>query len=435
MPRLRIPRSLPLTAYGTLRQDPHVADLPSGVDPDIFEDLHTALAGVGLTHVLKHPAELWELVQLLRTDRAMLRGEIYRFDGLREAYRGVGIASTILKKLEALRERTGPMIQGLRSFLKTVPGAPTEPEHFEFLVAFITLSPKGRDAAVKWVADPAGQIPDATAKIRVIAGIVDGYRKALREFKPVPPPPSSPLDKESRPQLTERFQRVSPPIQGPLISAGPPVYSAAPAAPHEAPAPAPAPAAPVPAPAPPAAPDPPSHKPDTVSQSMATLILPRGVNPEILEDVRRVDQCRRIFEETHQEIEVWEVFCLVMLDGEATREVMGRLLKLKEAGDRQAFVDGAMELFERLLKLRAQHGKFVRDLRTFLGTLQVGTFGKETMEMALGFIVASARGRDRAQTWLNEPSRYRPEAAGRLEDVISRTMNYQTALRMTAETP
>ena len=53
--------------------------------------------------------------------------------------------------------------------------------------------------------------------------------------------------------------------------------------------------------------------------------------------------------------------------------------------------------------------------------------------MALGFIVASQRGRDRALTWLKEPSRYRTEAAGRLEDVISRTMNYQTALRMATD--
>jgi hypothetical protein len=435
--RVRSPNyipSLPLTAYAGVGQDSDVADLPQGVDSDIFEDLHTALAGVGLSHVLKHPAQLWEVVQLLRTDRAMLRGEIYRFDGLREAYRAVGIAATILKKLETIRERTGPMIQGLRAFLKTVPGAPTEAEHLEFLIAFITLSPKGRDAVTKWVADPAGQIQDATGKVRAIAGIVDGYRKALREFKPVPPPPSSPLDKENRPQLTERFQKVASPIQGPLIPSGPPVFSS--------PAPvAAAPPAAVPAPAverkaePPPKPvePPPVHKTETQNTSVVTLILPRGVNPEILEEVRRVDQCRRIFEETHQEIEVWEVFCLVMLDGESTREAMANLLRQKESGERQAFIDGALALFDRLLKIRAQHGKFVRDLRAYLGTLPVGTFGKETMEMALGFIVASPRGRDRAQTWLNEPSRYKPEAAGRLEDVISRTMNYQTALRMTTE--
>lgn len=418
-----------------------MAELPAGVDPDIFEDLHTSLAGVSLCHVLKRPAELWEIVQLLRTDRAMVRGEIYRFDGLREAYRAAGIATTIVKKLDGIKERIGPMIQGLRKFLTTVPGSPTEVEHLEFVIAFITLSPKGRDAVAKWVGDPAGSVVDATGKIRAINGIVDGYRGALRLFKPVPPPPSSPLDKENRPQLTERFQAIDPPIQGGLIPSGPPDYTTGTSttvipvqklelpkmpAPPVVKAPEPPPKPPEPKPLDPA-------KAETQSASVVTLILPRGVNPEILSEVRRVEQCRKIFEETHQEIEVWEVFCMVMLDSEATKTSMDQLLKLKDSGDRQGFVDGAMKLFDRLLKVRAQHGKFVRDLRAYLATLPVGTFGKETMEMALGFIVASARGRDRAQTWLNEPARYRPEAAGRLEDVISRTMNYQTALRMSTD--
>jgi hypothetical protein len=154
------------------------------------------------------------------------------------------------------------------------------------------------------------------------------------------------------------------------------------------------------------------------------------VNPEILEDVRRVEQCRQIFKETHQEIEVWEVFCLVMLDPDGTRILVEQTLGMKQKGNAQGFMDGALQLFDRLLKLRAQYTKFVRDLRGYLSTLQIGSFGKETTEMALGFIVASARGRERAQMWIQEPSRYKSEAAGRLEDVVSRTMNYQTALRM-----
>ena len=406
-----------------------MGDLPQGVDPDIFEDLHTSLSGVGLCHVLKRPAELWELVQLLRTDRSMVRGEIYRFDGLRDAYRGAGIATTIVKKLDGIRERTGPMIKAFRAFLRQVPGAPADAETLEFLIAFVTLSPKGRDAVAKWVADPEGQKADAAAKIKAISGIIDGYMGSLREWKPSPPPPSSPLDKENRPQLSERFQRIDPPLAGPLIPTGPPTYQAVEARPSAPPPAAPAPVAaapPSPAP-PPSAPPPP---PPTSSASPVTLILPRGVNPEILEEVRRVDHCRRVFEETHQEIEVWEVFCLIMAEGEDNRVTLDRLLRLKESGDRGAFVDGALQLFDRLLKVRAQHGKFVKDLRAYLGTLAIGTFGKETMEMALGFIVASGRGRERAQLWLNEPNRYRSEACGRLEDVISRTMNYQTALRM-----
>jgi hypothetical protein len=99
--------------------------------------------------------------------------------------------------------------------------------------------------------------------------------------------------------------------------------------------------------------------------SPVSLILPRGVNPEVLDDVRRVDHCRKIFEETHQEIEVWEVFCLVMLDGEGTRTLLEQTLLHKEKANSRGFMDGAMALFDRLVKLRAQHGKFVRELRGY----------------------------------------------------------------------
>jgi len=413
-----------------------MSELPEGIDPEIFEELHTSLAGLSLCHVLHRPSELWEILQLVKTDRAMVRGEIYRYDGLRDAYRAAGIARTIVSKLDGIRDRTGSIIKGLRGFLKQVPSMPEDPDSVEFVIAFITMSPKGRDAVAKWIADPAGQTNEAATKVKAIRAIVEGYQRTLREYKPAPPPPSSPLDKESRPQLQPRFQQREVPLEGLLIPTGPPVdVSAAKAAPVAvAAAAAPVKAAPRPAdpvavqtveqlrPAPPAV--------AVIPPSPVSLILPRGVNPEVLEDVRRVDHCRKIFEETHQEIEVWEVFCLVMLDGEGTKTLLEQTLMHKEKADARGFMDGAMALFDRLVKLRAQHGKFVRELRGYLAQLPVGSFGKETMEMALGFIVASGRGRDRAQLWLQEPNRYKQEAAGRLEDVISRTMNYQTALRM-----
>lgn len=409
-----------------------MSELPEGTDPEIFEDLHTSLAGMGLCFVIHRPAELWEILQLVKADRAMVRGEIYRYEGLRESYRAAGIARTIVSKLDAIKERNGATLKSLRQFLAGVPGAPSDAESLEFLIAFITMSPKGREAVAKWVADPAGQKTEAGAKISAISKIVGTYQQALRDYKPAPPPPSSPLDKESRPQLQPRFQLREPALTGPLIPKGPPdpVKEAAPGpavkAPVPEPKPEPAPVGASPAPAARFAPP-----PVAVAQpSPVSLILPRGVNPEVLEDVRRVDQCRKIFEETHQDIEVWEVFCLVMLDGEGTKVILEQTLQAKEKANATGFMDGAMGLFDRLIKLRAQHGKFVRELRVYLGQLPVGSFGKETMEMALGFIVASGRGRDRAQLWLAEPNRYKQEAAGRLEDVISRTMNYQTALRM-----
>src|SRR5436190_5524968 len=112
-----------------------MSELPEGIDPEIFEDLNTSLAGLTLCHILHRPAELWEILQLVKADRAMVRGEIYRYDGLREAYRSAGIARTIVSKLDAIKERNGATIRSLRQFLGGVPGSPADAESQEFLVA------------------------------------------------------------------------------------------------------------------------------------------------------------------------------------------------------------------------------------------------------------------------------------------------------------
>src|SRR5688572_15039364 len=158
-----------------------MSELPEGIDPEIFEDLHTSLAGLALCHVINRPAELWEILQLVKADRAMVRGEIYRYDGLRDAYRAAGIARTIVQKLDHIRDRTGAVIKGLRQFLTQVPGAPASPDTMEFLIAFITISPKGRDAVARWVADPGSQKDEAATKVKAITNIVEIGRASCRE--------------------------------------------------------------------------------------------------------------------------------------------------------------------------------------------------------------------------------------------------------------
>src|SRR5207237_288907 len=146
-----------------------MSELPQGVDPEIFEDLSISISGLTLCHVLQRPTELWEMVQLIRAERAMVRGEIYRYDGLRDAYRAAGIARTIVQKLDQIRERSGASIAGLRKFLAQVETAPRDPEAVELTIAFITISQKGREAVARWVADPAGQLADAGTKIKAIS--------------------------------------------------------------------------------------------------------------------------------------------------------------------------------------------------------------------------------------------------------------------------
>jgi hypothetical protein len=399
-------------------------EFPQGIDTEVFDDLHMSLAAIGLSHVLERPAELWEMIQLVKTDRAMVRGEVYRYDGLREAYRAVGIARTIIQKLNDIRDRTGPVIEGLRKLLSQMTGTLEDPETREFVIAFIAVSPKGRDAVAHWIADPVGKMGEASRKVTAIGTIVEGYQKALRAWKTVPPPPSSPLDKENRPQLTPRFQKIEPPLEGPLIPPAPVLPPVVVSLPDPSPKPVD-----VDLPTAVFTLDPEVPEVAVAPLSPVSLILPRGVNPEVLEEIQRVDRCQMIFRKIHRQVEVWEIFCLVMLDSERIRPLVEQTLLHKKRGDAPAFTEGALKLFDLILKIRTQHGEFVRDLCAFLDQIPVGSFGKETVDMALGFIVASGRGRDRAKLWLSDPKRYSQEAAGRFEDVVSRTMNYQTALR------
>ncbi|MFN3484066.1 MAG: hypothetical protein ACK44W_01060 [Planctomycetota bacterium] len=129
-----------------------MSELPAGIDPDIFEDLYISIDGLKLCQVLQRPTELWEMVQLVRVERAMVRGEIYRYEGLREAYRAAGIARTILQRLDGIREKQGSTIRSLRAFLAGLPTAPKDSELLELAIAFITISQKGREAVARWIA-------------------------------------------------------------------------------------------------------------------------------------------------------------------------------------------------------------------------------------------------------------------------------------------
>lgn len=390
---------------------------PPSVDPEVLEDLVTVEEARRLFKRAGRPLEIWEGLCLVKEDRALMREEVKRLADLRASGQRAGIGRVIVDRLQTLRQQSGALVVHLRALFPGVPEAPQDPVLQEMILAFIAISPKGREAAQRWTADPGPGAVEAGPKIRAIALSVARYRAELDRAHPpeeepanaeAEPPPPEPVFEEME---VAQFERPGIPTKGTPdpFGAGPP--------PPKPPAPPATAAAPASASAPAKTPEP-----------GVPVELPPGVDRDVLDDVRRVEQCRKVFEVTHQQIEVWEVFCLVMLADE-TKGRMDGLLDLREKGDMNAFTDGALMLFEKLLDMRATYGRFVRKLREYVAELPVGRFGKDTMEMALGFIVASARGRARAQQWMDEPDRHRAEAAGRLEDIISRTINYQTALR------
>jgi hypothetical protein len=281
----------------------------------------------------------------------------------------------VLLRLEDVRREHGPWMAGLEVFLAGIRAIPTDSELHKIVLALMHVSPETRAAALRWISDPIGSRGEAIAEMDRILRLARAYQSAVGDG-------------------TTRRERESDPG---ARAAGP----GSPPAPVE-------------------------------STSPVTRILPRGVKMETLQDVGRMDDCRRILKELDPEVQVWECLCLVMTD-EATRQFIDDLVRRKKAAQDQTFAQDAQSLFERLEAIRKEHAPLVRRLAGFVAELPVGQYATETRELALGFIVAGQVGREHASLWLNEPDHYRQEAATRFEGLIGRAMNYQLALRAFAE--
>ena len=404
--------------------------LPAGVDPEVFEDLKCVAQISTFLDAVGEPIEFWEGLCFVNAQRQLARQQISQLTMMGDKSRAQ-IARPVIDKIRIVRQQFGPIVRDLRKFLERLSGLPIEPDRREMMIGFIVASARGQESVRSWLAAPDTQMGKAVEKLAVIVTIADAYREAL---KPWSPPPA---------------RHTLPGLPAPATPAAPPTVAAPPRPVEKRPPPPPPPPAteeavfeeiefieaPAKPPPPPPRPKTEIPRPKPRTEAPAPVSLPPGVDPDILEDVRRVEQCRAIFEETHQQIEVWEVFLLVMLDRDATKAKVEKILILKKNGEKQPFTESALQLFDDLLKMRAQYGRLVRPLRDFLSTLQVGTFGKDVTEMAMGFIMASSRGRERATQWMENPKFYKQEASGRYEDLISRTMKYQTALRMTSPPP
>lgn len=188
------------------------------------------------------------------------------------------------------------------------------------------------------------------------------------------------------------------------------------------------------APAPAAAPrtPPPPPKEEEVP-TLESIPIPsgkqaQGIDLERLLDLRRVEQLRALFEETAQKFEEWEVLTLIAEDGFEMRKTMEQLLRFKNQSDHEAFTAGAVSLFEKVLKIRAQHGAFVRKLRAVLDGLEAPAPSRAVLEIAIGFILQASRGRSRAQKWVDEPEIHRKAASEYMKMAYAIAQKYQDAL-------
>ena len=154
-----------------------------------------------------------------------------------------------------------------------------------------------------------------------------------------------------------------------------------------------------------------------------TPVDPAG-KPDFVDDLRRVDRCRRLFEALDPMLG-WELNYLLLTARSETRRLMAELERPGE------FPAAADRFRQDLLRVRAQHGGFVKDLRAYLGKLY-GGWGGEEDELALSFLVASSQGRARVRQWLDEPDLNRGEATASMNGLRKRARGYLGALTPSA---
>jgi hypothetical protein len=181
------------------------------------------------------------------------------------------------------------------------------------------------------------------------------------------------------------------------------------------------------------APRPAAKKQDEDVPTLESIPMPAGkkvagIDLERLLDLRRVEQLRALFEDTAQKFEEWEVLTLIAEEGYETRKTVESLLRLKNQGNAQDFTTGAVVLFEKVLKIRAQYGTFVRKLRAYLDNLEVPPPSRVVLEIALGFILQASRGRLRAEKWVEEPDLHRKGAGEYMKMAYAIAKKYQDAL-------
>jgi hypothetical protein len=157
---------------------------------------------------------------------------------------------------------------------------------------------------------------------------------------------------------------------------------------------------------------------------------PPGVDPDLYKDLLATRDFLQSFAGRSSRVELWEVMCLAIQDRAAVRQAADRL----GSPDGQAAADdlnaGTIRVLEKLLDLRFRWTPLVRALSRFIRTLPTGRYGGDTLELAVGFILASPEGREHARAWIEDPRRLRREAAIRLEGVIGRAQKYKLALQV-----
>ncbi len=149
------------------------------------------------------------------------------------------------------------------------------------------------------------------------------------------------------------------------------------------------------------------------------------VDAQIVDDLRVVEQGCQILGAAGARIEFWEGFTLLKIGREAFQAETDRLTAMRKKGGEVKVVSS---LTDRLKEIKTQLSPTAKQLREFLGKSPAGILDGMKQDLALVFLMGSAKARASVQRWFSDPAGSAAESTLKLK-ILSRLVDaYRKAL-------
>jgi hypothetical protein len=149
------------------------------------------------------------------------------------------------------------------------------------------------------------------------------------------------------------------------------------------------------------------------------------VDPQVVDDLRIVEQACQTLGACGARAEFWEAFTLLKTGRELFQVETDRLAAARLSGA-EAKINAA--LIEKLGQIKIQLSPLARQLREFLGKSPAGILDGMKQDLALVFLMGSAKARQSVSRWVTDPSGSAGESTLRLK-ILSRLVDsYRRAL-------
>jgi len=142
----------------------------------------------------------------------------------------------------------------------------------------------------------------------------------------------------------------------------------------------------------------------------------RDVDPEVLDDLRLVTAAGRMFSACGERVQSWEAFTLVKCAREEVQSEVERVQGWIQTGMRAQL---CAPLKERLAGLRAEFGPLAGQLYGYLQTAEACPVGPEDLDLAVVFLMGSAKARRSVTRWVSDPAGSGADASLRLRILSS----------------